>query len=78
MAKEAGYHNAKYAGVWEGRYVYEPVFSDEEIHFIGIPQFMVVEGGQLRWTKTDDESSSIMRECEKKHPKNIVYSIDTD
>ena len=59
MAKEAGYHNAKYAGVWEGRYVYKPVFSDEDRFRLRINRFMIVEGESMRWDRSVEEKNAL-------------------
>lgn len=60
MAREAGFHDAKRAGVWKDCEVVEPIFTDDEDHFIGFPQYILCKGGKLRWTKDHEESLDIM------------------
>lgn len=51
MAKKVGYDDVKYVGKWKKCKVYEPIFTDDEIHFIGFPQYILCENGSLRWTQ---------------------------
>jgi hypothetical protein len=60
MARNAGYHDVKRIGKWKGYEVFEQIFTDDEIHFIGIPQYILYKDGALRWTKDKDESFAIM------------------
>jgi hypothetical protein len=60
MAQESIYDNAAYLGDWNEYAVYEPTFNDDEVHYIGIPQYILEKGGMLRWTKTETESFAIM------------------
>lgn len=61
MAREQGYHNVKYICKWKGKFVYEPKFSDNEIHYVGIPQFILVDGEKMHWTESPEESFAIMQ-----------------
>ncbi len=36
MAKEAGFHDAKQIGEWNGYEVVEPIFTDGEVHYVGL------------------------------------------
>ncbi len=60
-ARSAGYHDVKVIGKWNGYEVAEPIFSDGKIRYIGIPQFILVKGTEIRWTVDDEESVSIMK-----------------
>ena len=60
MARNAGFHDAKRIGEWNGYVVIEPIFTDTETHIVGIPQFILYKDGALRWTKNTDESFAIM------------------
>ena len=60
MARESIYDDAEYRGQWNGFDVYEPTFNDDKEHIIGIPQFILVKDGTLRWTKNTKESFAIM------------------
>lgn len=60
LAKSSIYDDAKYLGEWKGYAVYEPTFSDDEPRFIGFPQFILVKGDSIRWSKDDKESTAIM------------------
>ena len=35
MAKKYGFHDVKYAGKWKDCKVYESIFTDGEVHYIG-------------------------------------------
>lgn len=60
MAQEAGFDDVKPLGKWRSYEVAEAIFTDGEIHYIGYPQFILVKGGKLRWSKDADESIAIM------------------
>lgn len=60
MAKASIYHDAEYLGTWNGYEVFEPVFNDDEVHYIGFPQFILCKDGTARWTQTRQESIKIL------------------
>lgn len=65
MAREAGYHDTKRLGKWNNYEIIEPVFTDNEMHCIGIPQFILVDGKTMRWTENESESFAIMNELQQ-------------
>ncbi len=60
MAREAGYHDVRKVGEWGGYEIIEPIFTDGQSHFIGLPQYILYRDGKLRWAKDTLESFSIM------------------
>lgn len=70
MAREAGYHDARKVGEWDGYEIIEPIFTDGQSHFIGLPQYILYRDGKLRWAKDTQESFSIMDALAK--DKSIV------
>lgn len=60
MAQESIYDDVQYLGKWKGLEVYEPVFNDDILRCIGLPQFILASGSELRWTVETDESLAIM------------------
>lgn len=60
MAKAAGFDGVSRVGTWKGREVYEPIFTDGEPHFVGLPSFIISEGGKLRWTADPREAFAVM------------------
>lgn len=46
--------------MWNGYEVWEPGFDDDEPRFTGFPQFILVKGDSVRWSKDDEESRAIM------------------
>ena len=60
MAREVGFHDVKYVGKWKGYDVIEPIFTDNETHCIGFPQYILCKDGVLRWAKDYEESLDIM------------------
>jgi hypothetical protein len=60
MATDSIYDDAVCVGIWNGYEVYEPIFNDDEEHFIGFPQFIIAKNGEIRWTRDDKESMEIM------------------
>ncbi|MGN0238094.1 MAG: hypothetical protein ACI4AK_08455 [Lepagella sp.] len=60
MAKASIYHDAEYLGTWNGYEVFEPVFDDDEVHYIGFPQFILCKDGKATWTQTVNQSQTIM------------------
>lgn len=61
MAQESIYDDAQYVGRWNDFEVYEPIFNDDEEHFIGLPQYILAKGDTLRWTN-DTEGLDILRD----------------
>ena len=51
MARNLGYHDAVRRGTWNGYEVVAPVFTDNEMHIIGLPQYILYKDGKLNWTK---------------------------
>lgn len=60
LARKNGFHSVKRLGMWQNHNVYEPIFTDNEIHYIGFPQFILVKDGKIRWTKDCNESMDIL------------------
>lgn len=60
MAQQSIYDNVKYIGKWKGYDVFEPTFDDDEVHFIGFPQFILYDEKGYRWSNGHEESSAIM------------------
>ena len=60
MAQQSIYDNVKYIGKWKDYYVFEPTFNDDEVHFIGFPQFILYDEKGYRWSNGYEESSAIM------------------
>lgn len=60
MARGVGFHDVKHVGKWKGHDVIEPIFTDNETHFIGFPQYLLFKDGALRWAKGYKESLDIM------------------
>ena len=59
MAEKYGFHDVKYIGKWKKHNVYEPIFTDEETHMIGFPQYLLERNGTVRWAESSDESMDI-------------------
>lgn len=60
LAKKHGFHDAKYIGVWNNYKVYEAIFTDGEVHYIGYPQYILCKDNETRWCKDYEESMEIM------------------
>lgn len=60
LARKNGFHSVKRLGMWQNYNVYEPIFTDNEIHYIGFPQFILVKDRKIRWTKDYNESMDIL------------------
>ena len=60
FAQKSIYDTVKYLGKWKGYEVWEPGFSDNEPRFTGFPQFILVKGSKMQWTRDYKESQSIM------------------
>ena len=54
-----GYDYALYAGDWNEYDVYEPIFWDDEIHYIGKPHSILVTNKEIRLT-TDEECFEVL------------------
>ncbi len=64
-ALKAGFDDVKHLGKWKVYEIIEPIFTDDEIHFIGYPQYLLVKGDSIRWTKDYNESLAIMDAFDK-------------
>lgn len=60
MARAAAFHDLRRCGKWRGYTVLEPIFTDGELHFTGIPQYILYKDGKLRWTEDMEESFAVM------------------
>ncbi len=54
MARNLGYHDAVRRGTWHEYEVVEPVFTDNEMHIIGLPQYILYKDGRLKWTEGEE------------------------
>lgn len=54
FAKDNGYDNAKYRGVWEGYKVYEPFYNDEGSPCIGLPYFILTNKTEMRMCEPEE------------------------
>ncbi len=66
FAQTSIFDTAEYIGKWEDYEVWEPGFSDGEPRCIGFPQFILVKGETIRWSKDWEESREIMEEIRTK------------
>ena len=63
FAKENGYQTAAYLGEWRGFKCYEPIMSEGEISFIGLPLLILEDKeGNIRMS-TPEESMQQLNEC---------------
>ena len=60
MARDAGYHDVRVIGKWNGWQVAKPIFSDDITHYVGYPQYILVKNDKIRWTSSYKESDNIM------------------
>lgn len=59
LIKESIYDDAKYIGKWQGFEVYEPLFNDDEVHYTGMPLYILKKGDVVRWN-TINETRPLM------------------
>ena len=64
FAKKQGYSSVKELKPWNGYKVYEPVFDDDSIAFIGLPLVILVKGQKIRLS-TPDEALKMIDEMEE-------------
>ena len=63
FAKQHGYQNVVYLCKWRGFKCYEPIMSEGEISFIGLPLLILEdEDGNIRMS-TPEESLQQLDEC---------------
>jgi len=55
FAKEQGYKTAEPIGSWRGYDIYEPIYSKDEVSYIGLPLMIMVKEDEIRMS-TDDEA----------------------
>lgn len=60
FARKSIFDTAKRLGKWKDYEVWEPEFSDGQTRYIGFPQFILVKGDSIRWTRDDAESTAII------------------
>lgn len=60
MARQAGYHDIKPIGIWNGYKVFEPIYTDDFVRYQGYPQFLLAKGDTIRWSNDYTESIAIM------------------
>lgn len=59
FAKDNGYDNAHYLGEWHSYKVYEPTFSNKEMHYTGYPLSILEKGKEIRFT-TEKECFEVL------------------
>lgn len=60
FAQKSIFDTVKKLGKWRDYEVWEPGFKDAQPRYIGFPQFILVKGNSIRWSKDDNESTAIM------------------
>lgn len=78
MAQKSIYDSARYLGKWKGFDVYEPVFEDDEVHFVGQPEFILAKNGSMRWTIGTDDAFAIMDEFSADEETDAVSTEGTE
>lgn len=61
-AKSKGYDRAEFRREWRGYKVFEPLWDDDEVHYVGYPYKIMVKDGKARM-QTFDECLAYMDEC---------------
>lgn len=59
LIKDSIYDDVKYVGEWQGFELYEPIFNDDEVHYIGMPSYILKKGDVVRWN-TINETRQLM------------------
>jgi len=54
FAKSQGFGAVKKLEDWHDYEIYEPLFNDDEIHFIGLPFFIMVKDDGIRMSTLDE------------------------
>ena len=58
IAREAGYHDIRrHRERWEGYTILESIFTDNYIHMIGFPQFLLYKEENIRWANPEEAES---------------------
>ena len=68
-ARNEGYHDVKYIGKRDDSLLYEPIFTDGMVHYIGVPQIIVIDiNGRVTWEDEfwHNHHSSRLTEQERK------------
>lgn len=60
FAKENGYLKAVYICDWNGFQCFEPIFSEDDVAYIGIPQIILVDDEDNIRISTTDEAMKII------------------
>lgn len=59
FAKDNGYDNAKYLGIWKDYKVFEPTFNDSKEYYTGYPLSILLKDDKIRFT-TEKECFEIL------------------
>ncbi len=54
LAKENDYDTARYEGEWNGFAVFRPAFLDDEPHYLGFPEVILVQNGIARFSTYEE------------------------
>ena len=68
FAQSNGYDSVIIIGYWKDYVVYEPIFFDEENHYIGLPYYILANKDEIRLTN-DEECFEILEYYENKDSK---------
>ncbi len=77
FAKQQGYDDALYIGKWHGFEVYEPVFSGDDVAFVGLPLVVLANGEAVRMS-TVDEALEQLNDSRKEQIFHLLMSVDDD
>lgn len=65
FAKTQGYQTATYLGQWKTYEVYEPIFDEADVSFVGLPLVILVSGESIRMSAAEES-------LEQLHDTNIT------
>ncbi|MCK9479196.1 MAG: hypothetical protein M0R40_06805 [Firmicutes bacterium] len=54
FAKKQGYISAKSLGKWNGYDIYEPIYNEDGVSFIGVPLLILVQDKEIRMSTVDE------------------------
>lgn len=54
FAKAQGYDDVSYIGRWKEYEAYEPVYSGDDVSFVGVPLLILVKGDSIRMSTVEE------------------------
>lgn len=61
LAIAAEYDDVEEALPWKDYVIFDPIFNDDEMHYIGLPLTIMCKGDEVRWSTPTEAMAMLSR-----------------